>query len=155
VTIEPAKIADDIEADMLNCGRMKTPLKSKTKGRASRGDARPGSAKERKASPVSAARRQQKILQTIAKIPHGKVSTYGAVAAAAGFSGRARLVARALHSSRSVPWQRVLGSGGAIKLQGEHAFEQRFRLQSEGVGFRGKKVDMKQHEHSWKKPRAR
>jgi methylated-DNA-protein-cysteine methyltransferase-like protein len=98
---------------------------------------------------------QQKILQTIAKIPHGKVSTYGAVAAAAGFSGRARLVARALHCSRGVPWQRVLGSGGAIKLQGEQAFEQRFRLQSEGVGFRGKKVDMKQHEHRWNKPRAR
>jgi len=92
---------------------------------------------------------QQKILQTIAKIPHGKVSTYGAVAAAAGFPGRARLVARALHCSHGVPWQRVLGSGGAIKLQGEHAFEQRFRLQSEGVGFRGKKVDMKQYEHGW------
>jgi methylated-DNA-protein-cysteine methyltransferase-like protein len=92
---------------------------------------------------------QQKILQTIAKIPHGKVSTYGAVAAAAGFPGRARLVARALHSAHGVPWQRVLGSGGAIKLTGEHAFEQRFRLQSEGVGFRGKKVDMKLHEHKW------
>ena len=140
---------------MLNCGGMKTPLKSKPKGRGSRGDARPGSAKKQKSSLVSAARMQQKILQTIAKIPHGKVSTYGAVAAAAGFSGRARLVARALHCSRGVPWQRVLGSGGAIKLQGEHAFEQRFRLQSEGVGFRGKRVDMKQHEHRWKKPRAR
>ncbi len=140
---------------MLNCGRMKTPLKSKTTRRGSGGDGRPGSAKKRKSSLVSAARMQQKILQTIAKIPHGKVSTYGAVAAAAGFSGRARLVARALHGSRGVPLQRVLGSGGAIKLQGENAFEQRFRLQSEGVGFRGKKVDMKQHEHRWKKPRAR
>jgi len=96
---------------------------------------------------------QRKILKTIAKIPHGKVSTYGAVAAAAGLPGRARLVARALHGSHSVAWQRVLGSGGAIKLQGEHAFEQRFRLQSEGVGFRGKKVDMKRHEHRWKNSR--
>jgi methylated-DNA-protein-cysteine methyltransferase-like protein len=98
---------------------------------------------------------RQKILQTIARIPRGKVSTYGAVAAAAGFSGRARLVARALHGSPGVPWQRVLGSGGAIKLQGEHALEQRFRLQGEGVGFRGKKVDMKQYEHRWNKTRAR
>ncbi len=92
----------------------------------------------------------RKILRTIAKIPRGKVSTYGAVAAAAGFPGRARLVARALHGSHTVPWQRVLGAGGAIKLQGEHAFEQRFRLQAEGVAFRGKKVHMKQHEHKWK-----
>ena len=97
---------------------------------------------------------EQKILQTIAKIPQGKVSTYGAVAAAAGFPGRARLVARALHSAHGVPWHRVLGSGGAIKLTGEYAFEQRFRLQSEGVGFRGKKVDMKQFEHRWKRSKS-
>ena len=96
---------------------------------------------------------RKRILALIAKIPQGKVSTYGAVAAAAGLPGRARLVARALHGSHGVPWQRVLGSGGAIKLTGEHAFEQRFRLQSEGVGFRGKKVDMKTFEHRWKKVR--
>jgi methylated-DNA-protein-cysteine methyltransferase-like protein len=55
-------------------------------------------------------------------------------------------VARALHSSLGLPWQRVLGSGGEIKLRGDHALEQRFRLESEGVRFRGKKVDMKTHE---------
>jgi hypothetical protein len=27
-------------------------------------------------------------------------------------------------------------------------------LQSEGVGFRGKKVDMKQHEHRWKSEKS-
>ena len=93
---------------------------------------------------------QQKILRTITKIPHGKVSTYGAVAAAVGFPGRARLVARALHGSHNVPWQRVLGAGGEIKLQGESAFEQRFRLQSEGVTFSGKRVNMKLHEHKFR-----
>jgi len=134
---------------MLNFGRMRTL--SKRQG--SRGDSRPRPSKRRKAPQVSAEGMQQKILRTIAKIPHGKVSTYGAVAAAAGFPGRARLVARALHSSHGVPWQRVLGSGGAIKLTGEHAFEQRFRLQGEGVGFLGKKVDMKLYEHRWKKTR--
>jgi hypothetical protein len=40
----------------------------------------------------------------------------------------------------------VLGAGGAIKLQGDHAMEQRFRLEAEGVGFRGRRVDMKQFE---------
>ena len=130
---------------MLNCGRMGKRLTS----RDTRGDGRPRPSKRSQDPQASAAGMQHKILKTIAKIPHAKVSTYGAVAAAAGFPGRARLVARALHGSHGVPWQRVLGSGGAIKLQGEHAFEQRFRLQSEGVGFRGKKVDMKQHEHRW------
>ena len=99
---------------------------------------------------ASSEQMRQKILRTIAKIPYGKVSTYGAVASAAGFPGRARLVARALHGSHGVPWQRVLGAGGAIKLTGEHAFEQRFRLQGEGVGFRGKRVDMKLYEHRWR-----
>ena len=108
---------------------------------------------KKKQSTTAARSNQQKILATIAKIPQGKVSTYGAVAAAAGLPGRARLVARALHGSHGVPWQRVLGSGGTIKLTGEHAFEQRFRLQSEGVGFRGKKVDMKAFEHRWRKAR--
>jgi methylated-DNA-protein-cysteine methyltransferase-like protein len=87
-----------------------------------------------------------RIRAAIRKIPQGKVSTYGAVARAAGFPGAARQVARALHSSAGLPWQRVLGAGGEIKLRGDSALEQRFRLESEGVRFRGKKVDMKAHE---------
>lgn len=87
-----------------------------------------------------------RIRAAIRQIPRGKVSTYGAVARAAGFPGAARQVARALHSSVGLPWQRVLGSGGEIKLRGDSAMEQRFRLEAEGVRFRGKKVDMKAHE---------
>lgn len=87
-----------------------------------------------------------RIRAAIRQIPHGKVSTYGAVARAAGFPGAARQVARALHASMGLPWQRVLGSGGEIKLRGDSAMEQRFRLEAEGVRFRGKKVDMKAHE---------
>ena len=87
-----------------------------------------------------------RIRAAIRKIPRGKVSTYGAVARAAGFPGAARQVARALRLSAGLPWQRVLGAGGEIKLRGDSAMEQRFRLEAEGVRFRGKKVDMKVHE---------
>jgi methylated-DNA-protein-cysteine methyltransferase related protein len=83
----------------------------------------------------------------IQQIPRGRVSTYGAVARAAGLPGRARQVARVLHGAFGLPWQRVLGSGGEIKLRGDAALEQRFRLESEGVRFRGKRVDMKAFEH--------
>jgi methylated-DNA-protein-cysteine methyltransferase-like protein len=86
------------------------------------------------------------IASTIRRIPKGKVSTYGAVARAAGYPRGARLVARALRGAFDLPWQRVLGAGGEIKLRGEHALEQRFRLQAEGVTFRGRRVDMKLHE---------
>lgn len=86
------------------------------------------------------------ILATIRKIPRGKVSTYGAIARAAGFPGAARQVVRALHSSVGLPWHRVLGAGGEIKLRGDSAIEQRLRLEAEGVAFRGRKVDMARHE---------
>jgi methylated-DNA-protein-cysteine methyltransferase related protein len=79
----------------------------------------------------------------------GKVSSYGAIAKAAGRPGAARQVARVLQQIQGLPWHRVVGSGGAIKLSGEHAAEQRFRLQMEGVKFRGARVDMKAHEFSF------
>ncbi len=95
-----------------------------------------------------------RILAAIRSIPRGKVSTYGGVAKAAGLPRGARMVARALHSSVGVPWQRVLGAGGEIKLRGDSAFEQRFRLQSEGVAFRGRRVDLAKHEFKFAKVRA-
>jgi len=99
-----------------------------------------------------AARAQARIRATIQKIPRGKVSTYGAIARAAGLPNGARQVARALHRSFGLPWQRVLGAGGEIKLTGDHAIEQRIRLEAEGVRFRGRRVDMKAHE--FKFPRS-
>ena len=83
----------------------------------------------------------------IRKIPRGRVSTYGAIAAAAGYPRCARHVGRVLKRVSGLPWQRVLGSGGRISLRGELALEQRFLLESEGVRFRGRRVDMRTFEH--------
>lgn len=98
-----------------------------------------------------------RIEAAIRRIPRGKVSTYGAIARAAGLPRGARLVARILRRGFGLPWQRVLGSGGEIKLRGDSAIEQRLRLESEGVLFRGKKVDMKKCEWKLKRkvPRAK
>ena len=63
----------------------------------------------------------------------------------------ARQVVAALRGAAGLPWQRVLGAGGAIKLRGDYAFEQRFQLEAEGVTFRGRKVDMKLHEYKFPK----
>jgi len=92
-----------------------------------------------------------RIEQTIRAIPRGKVSTYGGVARAAGYPGAARMVARVLRRSYGLPWQRVLGAGGQIKLTGDSAIEQRLRLEAEGVRFRGRRVDLKACE--WKPKR--
>jgi alkylated DNA nucleotide flippase Atl1 len=87
-----------------------------------------------------------RIERAIRAIPRGKVSTYGGIARAAGFPGAARQVAAVLRRGFELPWQRVLGAGGAIKLTGDSAIEQRLRLEAEGVRFRGRRVDMKAHE---------
>lgn len=101
----------------------------------------------RKSSSKTAETRLQ-IEGAIRAIPRGKVSTYGGVARAAGFPGAARQVAAVLRRSFGLPWWRVLGAGGQIKLTGDSAIEQRLRLEAERVRFRGRKVDMKSHE--WK-----
>src|SRR5258708_36142543 len=95
--------------------------------------------------------REIKIRETILNIPRGKVSSYGAIARAAGFPGAARQVVRALRQSHGLPWHRVVAAGGRIALPGESAFEQRFRLESEGVRFSGKKVRMAEHEFKFRK----
>jgi methylated-DNA-protein-cysteine methyltransferase-like protein len=99
-----------------------------------------------KSSPDESSKRRMRIEAAIRRIPKGKVSTYGAIARAAGFPGAARFVARVLHRGFGLPWHRVLGAGGEIKLRGDSAIEQRLRLEAEGVRFRGRKVDMKQCE---------
>lgn len=86
----------------------------------------------------------------IRSVPKGKVSTYGKVAAAAGYPLYHRAVAKLLRSAtlQGLPWQRIVGAGGEIKLKGEAAAEQRFRLGMEGVKFRGKRVNMEIYEHT-------
>jgi methylated-DNA-protein-cysteine methyltransferase-like protein len=86
----------------------------------------------------------------ILSIPPGKVSTYGAVAAAAGYPRYHRAVARLLRTDPldQLPWHRVLGAGGEIKLRGDAAHEQRARLELEGVEFNGERVDMQRFEHA-------
>jgi methylated-DNA-protein-cysteine methyltransferase-like protein len=86
----------------------------------------------------------------IRSVPRGKVSTYGKVAAAAGYPLYHRAVAKLLRNApfHGLPWQRIVGAGGEIKLKGEAAAEQRLRLSIEGVKFRGKRVNMEIYEHT-------
>jgi methylated-DNA-protein-cysteine methyltransferase related protein len=87
--------------------------------------------------------------RVIRSIPKGKVSTYGKVAAASGYPLYHRAVARLLRvEPLALPWHRVVGMGGEIKLPGEGAAEQRLRLQMEDVKFRGRRVDMGKYEHT-------
>ena len=91
------------------------------------------------------------IQKAVAKIPKGKVATYGTVAKAAGFEGAARQVAWALRGvGGRLPWHRVLGAGGKILLTAENGLEQRLRLEAEGVEFRNGRVRMDRHEFKFR-----
>jgi methylated-DNA-protein-cysteine methyltransferase-like protein len=95
--------------------------------------------------------REQAFAETIRSIPRGKVASYGQVAAAAGYPRYHRAVARFLKTAipGELPWQRVLGAGGEIKLTGRAAAEQRLRLKMEGVTFAGKRVNLNRHQHAF------
>lgn len=80
----------------------------------------------------------QAIWHVVCAIPRGQVTTYGAVARAAGFPGRARQSGYALKvapADMHVPWHRVVGAGGRIVFpRASRAYrEQARRLRAEGV----------------------
>jgi methylated-DNA-protein-cysteine methyltransferase-like protein len=85
------------------------------------------------------------IWHVVCAIPRGRVSTYGAVARAAGLPGRARQAGFALRvapEALHLPWHRVVGAGGRIvfpKSSREHK-EQARRLHAEGVLVRNGRV---------------
>ena len=94
-----------------------------------------------------------RILATVRRIPKGKVATYGGVAEAAGYPGAARQVVWALRTGQGVPWHRVIGAGGRIRLPGEAGLEQRLRLRMENIPIEGDRVDLTVYGHRF--PRRR
>lgn len=77
----------------------------------------------------------------VRRIPAGRVSTYGTVAAEAGLPGRARQVGyamAALRDTQDVPWHRVINARGGISRRAAGsagALIQRALLEAEGVRF--------------------
>ena len=95
--------------------------------------------------------RDDALRRRIRSIPRGKVATYAQVAAAAGYPLYHRAVAHLLRIEPldTLPWHRVIGAGGEIKLRFEAGEEQRLRLVMEGVRFRGRRVDLAAHQHAF------
>ena len=109
---------------------------------------------QRKGSPSSQTRRakqsertaelREAVWQLVARIPEGRIATYGQIARLAGYPGHARYVGRTLGNlpkGSKLPWHRVLGADRTVSLRegGGHA-EQRRRLEQEGVTFVGRRV---------------
>ena len=95
------------------------------------------------------------ILGVVARIPRGRVTTYGTVAARAGLPRRARLVGRVLSelpAASAVPWHRVVAAGGRIAFPtGSPAREEQLaRLRGEGVETTGGRVALRRY--GWQSP---
>lgn len=81
-----------------------------------------------------------RIYSIVAKIPRGKVATYGQIASLAGIPRHARQVGYAMHAlpvESNVPWQRVINAKGEVSRRkwSEAHLLQRHLLEEEGVVF--------------------
>jgi methylated-DNA-protein-cysteine methyltransferase-like protein len=79
------------------------------------------------------------IYTTVKRIPNGRVSTYGRIAAMTAAPRGARGVGWALHAltperARDVPWWRVINAAGRISNE-YNATLQRELLEAEGIVF--------------------
>lgn len=88
------------------------------------------------------------VIRMIKAIPEGKVATYALIAQLSGKPQGSRGVGWILHSSshgHSLPWQRVIKSGGKLsfpEMSPEYLRQKRL-LELEGVEFTNGKVDLK------------
>ena len=90
------------------------------------------------------------ILQQLAQIPHGHVTTYGAIAKAAGLPGYARFVGqvlRKLPKDTKLPWHRVVNAQAKLSfpLLSSAYLEQKTRLQREGVELHNDKINFRKY----------
>jgi methylated-DNA-protein-cysteine methyltransferase-like protein len=110
---------------------------------------------------MTAPSRYRRIWAVVARIPRGRVATYGQVAALAGLAGHARQAGYALHAlpddADGVPWHRVINARGEVSPRAEPGWEglQRAMLEAEGVAFdpRGR-VNLRRYRWEPRRPRA-
>lgn len=93
---------------------------------------------------------KEKILQTVALIPCGKVCTYGKVAEYAGAQRRARYVGtvlKQLPNNSNIPWHRVINSQGKISFPetSPQYQEQQKRLLKENIQITNGKINLTTH----------
>ncbi|MBX9346900.1 MGMT family protein [Chromobacterium vaccinii] len=90
----------------------------------------------------------RRVLALLAKVPPGRVTTYGTLAELAGYPRHSRHVGHLLGKlpeGVAAPWYRVLGAGGRLSRPGSHHADwQRLQLEEEGVEFNASgKVDLR------------
>ncbi len=89
---------------------------------------------------------RDRVYSATARIPKGKVATYGQIARLAGRPRAARAVGQCMARNpdpRHIPCHRVIGSSGALTGYAFHGVSaKRQKLIDEGVSFRGGRVNL-------------
>ena len=86
---------------------------------------------------------QQKVWDAVESIPHGKVTTYGLIARAAGKPGAARYISRIIGQhpqADTLPWYKIVYSNGTVWLSDEYEHIRRAKYKEEGIILKGKKI---------------
>lgn len=96
--------------------------------------------RSRRPSPSGPSDAHARIYAVVARIPPGKVATYGQVAALAGLARRARQVGQALRATPDdldIPWHRVINARGEVSPRAMPGWDgyQRHLLEEEGIVF--------------------
>lgn len=89
-----------------------------------------------------------RVQKLIAKIPKGRVATYGQLSELIGGRLTPVGIGWAIRAAPegTIPWQRVVAAKGRISTDGEHPGLQREMLESEGVTFTSDgRVDLDRH----------
>lgn len=84
----------------------------------------------------------RRVLRVVARIPTGRVATYGDVARLAGRPGAARAVGNILREAAEpgLPYHRVVAANGELGGFGGSPHVKRARLAAEGHVFRGRRI---------------
>jgi len=98
----------------------------------------------------------ERIYAQVARVPAGRVATYGQIAGLADLPGHARQVGYALHAlpaGSALPWHRVINARGGVSKRAEAGWDglQRRLLEEEGVVFDAAgRVDLEKYR--WEPP---
>ena len=90
------------------------------------------------------------IYRIVARIPPGRVATYGQVATLAGYPGKARQVGYALAGlpeELELPWHRVINAQGKVSPRTHsrwHEFQYAL-LEQEGIVFQDNRLDLRRY----------
>jgi methylated-DNA-protein-cysteine methyltransferase related protein len=96
----------------------------------------------------------ERVLALVARVPPGRVATYGDIARLAGRAGAARAVGTLMRTARrpGLPYHRIVAAAGRLGGYGNSPHLKAALLAAEGVIVRRGRI-LRFEQHRWRPPR--